>query len=171
MMRYFNMFLDLLQTDFFTWKSRATRTQFVTQYAVLLLDALIVVALMNFLLLGLAPFAPEEAIINALDTASNVKGYIFMGTGFALLVFVSVITVFMSIRRLHDIGVSGWWLILLWLGSAFMGIMGETQTGIMQFAMIALSWLPTFALIFLPGQQHENKFGDAPVFKLEEVKE
>lgn len=66
---------------------------------------------------------------------SNILALITMI--FLMVIFLWV-GVFMTIRRLHDMGLSGWWTIL--------------------FQALGV----TVILIFLPGNEGKNKYGPVP---------
>ena len=61
-----------------------------------------------------------------------------------------VCSVFLLIQRVHDIGISGWWLLPIWIAVAVIG------------CVIPL-WIPstigTLAIGFWPPQAKDNKFG------------
>lgn len=52
----------------------------------------------------------------------------------------------LTVRRLHDLGVSGWWLMI-----AFAPIIGQI-----------LAWLLMFVIIFIPAPRGENQYGLDP---------
>ena len=65
--------------------------------------------------------------------------------GFALLpVIVPLVAV--TVRRLHDLGWSGWWLLALLAGGAIPAI--DTIAG-----------LAYIVIMLLPGSKNENRFG------------
>ena len=66
----------------------------------------------------------------------------------ALLFMLSAIlpAIALSVRRLHDLGLSGWWM-LLW----FVPILGQI-----------LGWLLSLLIIFIPGPRGENQYGHDP---------
>lgn len=84
------------------------------------------------------------------------------------LLFSLILTIFASIKRLHDIGYSGWWLLLFILPlllSIFLSnskIVGSMDS----IALIILSLFTVIGgltLIFLflkPGDFMENKYGE-----------
>lgn len=54
-----------------------------------------------------------------------------------------------SVRRLHDLGLNGWWLLLLPIGAAIP-------------AVDALMPLLHIVVMALPGRRRPNRFGDDP---------
>jgi uncharacterized membrane protein YhaH (DUF805 family) len=52
----------------------------------------------------------------------------------------------LTVRRLHDLGISGWWLMI-----AFVPIIGQI-----------LAWLLMFIIIFIPAPRGENQYGHDP---------
>jgi uncharacterized membrane protein YhaH (DUF805 family) len=52
----------------------------------------------------------------------------------------------LSVRRLHDLGISGWWLMI-----AFVPLIGQI-----------LFWLLTFIIVLIPAPRGENQYGFDP---------
>ncbi|CAN5343605.1 DUF805 domain-containing protein [soil metagenome] len=51
-----------------------------------------------------------------------------------------------TVRRMHDLGLSGWWLMIV-----FVPFVGQV-----------LAWLLTFIIIFIPAPRGENRYGFDP---------
>ncbi|GAA0328628.1 DUF805 domain-containing protein [Sphingomonas oligophenolica] len=69
----------------------------------------------------------------------------FMPLGiFALAAIVPALA--LSVRRLHDLGISGWWMFI-WL----VPIIGPL-----------LGWVLSLIIIFIPGPRGENQYGPDP---------
>ena len=74
-------------------------------------------------------------------------------------VLILVLSSAVSARRLHDFGISGLWLIIIFFGIIVIREISPTLAG-----------LPTsifgLCLIFIPGNLHENKYGPVPSQKI-----
>lgn len=68
--------------------------------------------------------------------------------GFALLPFILPL-IAVSVRRLHDLGLSGWWMFAFVIGGAILAI--DTLAALAQIIVMAL-----------PGRKLANRFGDNP---------
>ena len=66
--------------------------------------------------------------------------YVALSTLFAILIFIPSLSV--EVRRLHDIGCSGWWMLLLLLP--------------------IIGWIALFVLSVLDSQKGQNKWGANP---------
>jgi uncharacterized membrane protein YhaH (DUF805 family) len=122
-------------TTLFSLRGRSGRKRFwltvLLQFAALLAVGGLVVALSSALL----PFASVPL-------------------GVALLVGSFALSLCNSIKRIHDIGYSGWWVAPFYLVSLMMSLIPAIGGG---FGLICLILLGT-----LPGTQGTNKFGDPP---------
>ena len=72
-----------------------------------------------------------------------------------------------SVRRLHDIGRSGWWVLLLYSGSIFNVISRMVmETNLLAFLLIALLmmaiWVISLVWLFTDSQPGENQWGPNP---------
>ena len=89
------------------------------------------------------------------------------------LLAISVGSVINAIRRLHDLGHSGWWLALIILVAAVLalGSLGESESGGSAFAglqvLLGLAELIWFGAV--AGQPGPNRFGDSPIGSAEPV--
>lgn len=78
-------------------------------------------------------------------------------------VFVAVI----AVPRLHDVGRSGWWLLLL-LAGEFIAIAIGWSAGVDGIMLaggiyVLLAFLLLVALAFVPGDPGPNRWGDPPM--------
>ena len=78
---------------------------------------------------------------------------------FVVLPVVVWASIAMGIKRLHDIGYSGWWLLVLWVV-----IIGVTRAPIPYAFWVgkALSLVCSILLIAVPGQAETNRYGVKP---------
>jgi signal peptidase I len=89
---------------------------------------------------------------------------------FAICVLVSLpIIVLVSVRRLHDVDKSAWWLVPLWLAPAVLDIGSEfldASWGLTAPVLVANAILQGWALFelgFRPGTLGPNRFGPDPL--------
>ena len=79
------------------------------------------------------------------------------------MLFFSVSVLSFGVRRLHDINLSGWWILLPWVVSICIGIFFphflDSSSRPLQFL---LGFWPTLFLLFMPGSKGENKYGIEP---------
>lgn len=96
-----------------------------------------------FCVMGLKAFAVFVVVCVAagfLLSVSETVGYVLLG--FAMLA-ITVCNISLSVRRLHDLNRSGWWVILLFI-----------------------PWVDLIAglyVIFAPGTVGKNDYGDDPL--------
>jgi uncharacterized membrane protein YhaH (DUF805 family) len=80
--------------------------------------------------------------------------------------------VILCVPRLHDLGRSGWWVVLPILCeiAAVFGILfmpappwpNDVMAGVATLAGYAIVLIPALVLLFIPGQRDSNRFGPAP---------
>lgn len=93
----------------------------------------------------------------------------FVVIGFAIVVSVAVVIadISLTVRRLHDLNLSGFWylgLIGLGLVSGFLEGMYETETPLFLIIIINITlFIATLLLIFWPGTKGPNRFGRDPL--------
>ena len=99
---------------------------------------------------GIVTIAGIIAPIISGAVSNSARGSGLMSLPFILvgLFMLSAIlpAIALSVRRLHDLGLSGWWM-LVW----FVPILGQV-----------LGWLLSFIIIFIPGPRGENQYGLDP---------
>lgn len=129
----------------FTWSGRANRREFVVFMAV------------------------SIAIGMALIWPVNQGRYGFF-LGYLLWAFLCVLpSLALTVRRVHDIGLNGWWL-LAWFATAAVLSWGVTrllyqsESGIrLSFALHGILYNAHFFVLALwPGQRSDNRFGAKP---------
>jgi uncharacterized membrane protein YhaH (DUF805 family) len=106
-----------------------------------------------------------EAVAGALTTAAG--GNTLAEATSLLLIFGSMgVGVLNMIKRLHDLGRSGWWLLAVTILFAPLAAMGESvwtsdQTSIVAILAYGLVSLALLLLLgLLPGQQAPNRFDE-----------
>ncbi len=94
---------------------------------------------------------------------ANIPALMIMLGAFAVSTWISLAT---SAKRLHDLGVSGWWIIPLFLASmvgstiSSVGPPGPVPLNLLAMLLgLALIFGPIIYLGAVPGQSGENRFG------------
>ncbi|MBD3728867.1 MAG: DUF805 domain-containing protein [Sphingomonadales bacterium] len=82
------------------------------------------------------------AVVQPPDPEELVGWYLGAGAAFFLANLVPGIA--LSVRRLHDIGQSGWWLLAAYAAMLFLSLIG---------------WVPYLVVMSLPPQKHPNRWG------------
>lgn len=78
-----------------------------------------------------------------------------------LLFLLPSITV--GVRRLHDTGRSGWWIMLIYLPwLATLGSAGNVSLQLAAAGALLVGGIAWIVLMLLPGQPQENAFGPPP---------
>ena len=130
-------------------KGRMCRRDFI-MFNVVLFVLGIILSFVYMSILHLIGFSEMDSETNPM---TNNQLFMLIGLIFCVLCFmipISMFLIFASIRRLHDMNLSGWWLLLLILLSAplFKGV-GEA--------------LCTIFLMAKKGSIGENKYGVDPL--------
>lgn len=77
---------------------------------------------------------------------------------------MTVAVLFTQIRRLHDLGQSGWWavglLVVQFVGTLVVMLATSTDVGLM--VGLALTLVPVIVLGLIPGQPRTNSYGPPP---------
>lgn len=77
---------------------------------------------------------------------------------FGLFFLASLIPMIaVQVRRLHDLGVSGWWYLAYVVGGMVLPEVPEVGNGLN--SLLALGWI---VWMFFPGTAGPNKYGDDP---------
>jgi len=79
-----------------------------------------------------------------------------IAAGFVAAAWVGIVTL---IRRLYDLDLSGWWLLVTFLQPLFNNFPSLIVQGV--GSLFAISW--SFYLLFKSGTPGDNRFGPAPV--------
>ncbi|WP_119061393.1 DUF805 domain-containing protein [Dichotomicrobium thermohalophilum] len=97
---------------------------------------------------------------------ANIPAVMIMVAAFAVATWISLAT---SVKRLHDLGVSGWWIVPLYLvstaGSAISNAApqsGGLEGMVLTLLGLVLTFGPIIYLGAVPGQAGDNRFGPDP---------
>jgi uncharacterized membrane protein YhaH (DUF805 family) len=111
-------------------------------------------------------------LLDAVDQGLGFE-YGLLGLMFTLGLFIPSVSV--TVRRLHDIGVSGWWLLAVIAPAAFFGFessfaaldseFNEAAPGNSSMVSLWLFVVACFGLVLcmvLPGKKGSNRYGPDP---------
>lgn len=110
------------------------------------------VAFAGALLLTLAGFSIRKF--------SAAPGGLWLLGAVVLGLAVLWLSIRVTVLRLHDVNLSGKWMLAIWILPAF--IAGIIRSPALMTAAAILSWLAFFALLLWPGSSGENDYGDPP---------
>lgn len=157
-------FTDAIKTcyaNYFNISGRARRAEY---WWFVLFTAMVMALLamgVIITLVALAPTGPSDAAI-------SLGSYVVVGV--YLIAFVVPITT-AQVRRLHDIGRSGWWVALatalpILAGNGWTAFAGVTPSVPGDFSLLAtianLTSLAFLFMLLLPSQRQANKYGPVP---------
>jgi uncharacterized membrane protein YhaH (DUF805 family) len=124
---------------------------------------------LRYFLLGLVTLALFAAAMGVIVLATRVPGVSVRTAAIAgavvVLVVASVVGAGLTVRRLHDLDLSGWWILAIWLGpaalqQAILRLAGDPKPGNALAAAVELAI--GLALWLLPGTPGANRFGPDP---------
>jgi uncharacterized membrane protein YhaH (DUF805 family) len=113
----------------------------------------------DYFLIGLLFGIPLALIITYID----FEEYLFLGLALAL--FILYFSVCLHVKRFHDIGLSGWYVVpylLLTFSQEIYEILGyELNRDVLSHVLIytLLSFVFSAVLIFCPSQKNDNQYG------------
>ncbi len=94
-----------------------------------------------------------EALFRAISSGSwTLLGLTML---FLLVSLIPMLTV--QVRRLHDLGVSGWWYLAYVFGDVALDEVPNIGTGLN--SLLSLGWI---VWMFFPGTKGPNKYGEDP---------
>ncbi|MDO8516121.1 MAG: DUF805 domain-containing protein [bacterium] len=98
-----------------------------------------------------------EKLVGLVNSANSFR---FVVTQVLLLAISALVALHLSVRRLHDIGLSGWWTLLP-IGISFIPT-GGTAISTTSLTIALLQMLIGAVLLFWPGAKTENQYGPVP---------
>jgi len=144
--KYFKTYFLDITKKYAKFRGRASRSEF--WYFVLFSTIIIFLAGVLGNILGISYSIPIESVHLVKETGELVKTTIaepisLLQIAFGLILFIPSIAI--SVRRLHDIGKSGWWYLI-----AFIPLLG---------ALVLL------ILFILPSEDRTNRYGVTKINK------
>lgn len=114
---------------------------------------------------GLIATGGQPETVPPRDTA-DPSAVVIMIAAFVVATWISLAT---SVKRLHDLGVSAWWIVPLYVGSTLGSAISNAspQGGglgalLLTVLGLALTFGPIIYLGAVPGQSGDNRFGPDP---------
>lgn len=103
------------------------------------------------------------------NLADELLGHILPETP-ALIITMAICIAFfpanigVSVRRLHDRNLSGWWLLPLFLAAilGFVALVLESGSAIFIFLSLMLMVVAYLGIMVTPSQKGPNRYGEAP---------
>lgn len=159
-----NWFILALRNSF-DFKGRARRREF----GWFLLGAVLISTFVSIL---------EEASL-ALALSGSATFFAVLNNIISLVFIIPQVSV--TTRRLHDLGYSGWWQLLLIVGWLVLAVIMGGMLGVGQFSSVeirsfvgvwtiialvlfAFNFIMWLYLIFKDGQKPPNKYGESPKY-------
>jgi uncharacterized membrane protein YhaH (DUF805 family) len=123
-----------------------------------------------------APVRPKRTLGGYLKARSNRKEYwlamlAMTGVGFVFGLFggsvgtaLAAPSLIFMVRRLHDIGKSGWWALAITFGPLvpMVALLPFAPMTVLLPLVMLLSLIWTIWLGAIPGEPHENRWGPPP---------
>jgi len=145
-------------TLLFGFKGRINRAKY---WLAALLYIVVMVALIVFFIYALGDFS-KDRIGEIVGTS-----LLFIAIGGVFLIFLVWSSFATGIKRLHDRGKSGWWMLVFFVLPAIIGIGADSIEGTSSFALnaisIALNIWGFVELGCLRGTQGPNEYGPDPL--------
>lgn len=147
---YFKLYLRTLFKKSVCWQGRSPRVEFFT------------FTIINALILILFPFL---FMVLGIDSVLFLIGFLFLFIPWMLCAALANIS--LHIRRLHDLGKSGWWFWLIMMLYSLTGsitdVLLSKASGISAFIIVSLIGFAPFLWAALPSQKGKNKYGVNPL--------
>jgi uncharacterized membrane protein YhaH (DUF805 family) len=145
-------------TFFFRFSGRFNRAKF---WLASLIYTIVIIALVAAFIIALGDFDTDR--IGEM-VGTSLLFIALGGVVFLVLVWSSFAT---AIKRLHDRGKTGWWMLLFWVLPSILGIAADSMAGIGSFvlnaASVALSIWGFVEVGCLRGTQGPNEYGPDPL--------
>jgi len=136
----------VIPTKTMSAKGRLSVLSYLAQSMVLVIAAFLVFMVLGFIGTALTGFSPESLASPESIDFSNPVLIALLALAVILYIFVTVISIIMMIKRLHDRNHSGWWSLPLIIGLVIPFV---------NFVVI----LALLYVVFWPGQKTGNRFG------------
>jgi uncharacterized membrane protein YhaH (DUF805 family) len=127
------IFFETITKRIFVFKGRSSRKEYVIFYIFGILSIVFISLLVAPILISLL----EESKYNNIFF-SSLKVYIVIQ--FIIFIVYILASISLTVRRLHDLNFSGWWILLT----------------------LVIPFLPFLTFVFMKGTKGPNKYGEAP---------
>jgi uncharacterized membrane protein YhaH (DUF805 family) len=117
--------------------------------------------LLSLVTIALVGAAAAVLAVAIFATGARIGSLAMIGSAVIVLA-ASIVGLSLSVRRLHDLDLSGWWVLAIWLGpSVVEGVviglagnpkLGNALSGVIGLAVVLWLWLS-------PGTRGTNRFG------------
>lgn len=140
---------------YFEFSGRSRRKE----YWFFALFTTLVVMVLSAVMVGLLAANFQGLLQGAVNPFEAFGGAAWGGLALiGVFILASIIPgVSLQVRRLHDLGVSGWWYLGFFVAS---GVLGQVpNVGSSLNSLLNLGWI---VWMFMPGTKGANRFGDDP---------
>lgn len=139
--------------NYFNFKGRSSRSAYWWVQLWLLPSSIITILPQIFKI-------PSEATLKAEDASQNfliflIAVYIVLLINVAFTYVISIASMSLTSRRLHDIGVSAWWYVLITVTLTLLSFVIHPLRQVVPF------WAFIFILVSLIPSSGPNKYGEA----------
>lgn len=140
---------------------RISRRRYIVTQIVLLPLGWVVVGFLALAVWTLDHTFPEHDIpvpLRGIALTQPVAQLVAVGTGIAALAIL-VVAIAISVRRLHDIGMTGWFLLIWPVLIVLIETSSDKTSGVTAMSQVALEAV----LMMVPGTIGDNRYGPEPV--------
>ena len=169
----YNYTLKQINPSFFSFKGRYKRGRF---FAVTLISHIILILVLLISIAHFWDYNDEYYRLNSEEPpSSDPNQMIPMLSAFITLILFYIVQLSAWTKRLHDLGRTGWWTLLLYssfhiLGILWMiGVLSYKESEIVNIISLVLILIAQFIhyigyayVLFFKGQQHDNQYGPNP---------
>jgi uncharacterized membrane protein YhaH (DUF805 family) len=145
-------------------EGRATRSEY--WWFMLMVLAVYVAFLVLMLGMGVAGSMTNPNQMSAMMAGAGSAFMLLIIPFYIWAVLTSAAAFAVAIRRIHDMGYSGWFLALYYVGFFIVALLGGALGMVdprLSFTLFFLYWLAGILVMALPGTKGPNKYGEDPL--------